>query len=274
MVFDDQAWRTSIDGTGVDRRGGSRGQVSVVCNITAQPDGTHVSVDAELLLSGAVAQFGWTGLINEISAQLIGDFVGCLEAKLRAEPAVAATIAAAPPKGFTLLVRICWRGRRTSSADRKASLQQAHDDDHRNTVSGHAGNATHDRRSTDARPKTHMLVAVRRPSVKRAGGLEPLPRRPARNNENHLRVSPAGQQRGPRRLSASSTILCEVTSSLRYRAEMPRDAVKRRRRPAGEGNRARLVPAARRLGAVAVRHIGAAAFAPCRQVASGGTWHG
>ena len=82
-----------------------------MCNITAQPDGTHVSVDAELLLSGAVAQFGWTGLINEISAQLIGDFVGCLEAKLRAECAVAATIAAAPPKGFTLLVRglLAWQ---------------------------------------------------------------------------------------------------------------------------------------------------------------------
>ena len=104
VVFDDQAWCTSIDGTGVDRRGGSRGRVSVVCNITAQPDGTHVSVDAELLLSGALAQFGLTGLINEISAQLIGDFVGCLEAKLRAECAVAATIAAAPPRGFTLPV--------------------------------------------------------------------------------------------------------------------------------------------------------------------------
>lgn len=108
VVFDDQAWRVTINGTGVDRRGGSRGQVNVVCDITAAAGGTQVNVDADLLLSGTAAQFGRTGLINEISKRLISDFVACLEAKLMAEPEVAATIAAPSPQGFTLLLQSLW----------------------------------------------------------------------------------------------------------------------------------------------------------------------
>ena len=75
----------AIDGKGVDRRGGSRGQVKVAYQLAEAEAGTRVSIDANVMLSGEAAQFGRTGLINEMSNRLIGEFVDCVEAKLSAE---------------------------------------------------------------------------------------------------------------------------------------------------------------------------------------------
>lgn len=108
VLFDDQAWRVTVDGTGVDRRGGSRGQVAIACDITTVSDGAKVNVEADMQLSGTAAQFGRTGLIDEISRRLLRDFVTCLETKISAEPELAATIAAPPPRGFTLLLQSLW----------------------------------------------------------------------------------------------------------------------------------------------------------------------
>lgn len=84
-VETDEAARTGrVDGRGVDRRGGSRGQVKVVYKIDAHPDGSQVTLDAAVTLSGAAAQFGRTGIIKEMSSRLLGEFVQCVEAKLAA----------------------------------------------------------------------------------------------------------------------------------------------------------------------------------------------
>lgn len=74
----------TIEGKGVDKSGGSRGQVKVDYRITTANGGSEVTVDADIHLSGPAAQFGRTGLINEMSKRLIGEFVDCLEAKLGA----------------------------------------------------------------------------------------------------------------------------------------------------------------------------------------------
>lgn len=74
-----------IEGKGVDKKGGSRGQVSVVYTITEEAAGSKVDIDADVTLSGPAAQFGRTGLINEMSKRLIGDFVTCIEGKLGAK---------------------------------------------------------------------------------------------------------------------------------------------------------------------------------------------
>jgi carbon monoxide dehydrogenase subunit G len=109
VVFSEDERIATIEGTGVDSRGGSRGQVKVVCQVEpGVGTGTHVTVEADLLLSGAAAQFGRTGLIDEISRRLIGDFVTCLEAKIIAQPDVAATIQAPKPPGFSLLLHSLW----------------------------------------------------------------------------------------------------------------------------------------------------------------------
>lgn len=99
----------TIEGKGVDQSGGSRGQVKVVYTVASDDQGSRVSVDADILLSGAAAQFGRTGLINEMSKRLIGEFVACLEAKLAAEGQVeASAIAAGEIRGISLFFSSLW----------------------------------------------------------------------------------------------------------------------------------------------------------------------
>lgn len=98
-----------IEGKGVDRTGGSRGQVKVNYRITPEEAGSKVGVDADVTLSGPVAQFGRTGLVNEMSKRLIGEFVQCLEGKLAAEtPAEASQVAAGEVKGISLFFASLW----------------------------------------------------------------------------------------------------------------------------------------------------------------------
>lgn len=106
---DPEAKSAVIEGKGVDRTGGSRGQVKVVYQITPDDGGSKVGVDADVTLSGPVAQFGRTGLVNEMSKRLIGEFVQCLEAKLAADsPAEASTIKAGEVRGISLFFSSLW----------------------------------------------------------------------------------------------------------------------------------------------------------------------
>ncbi len=109
VVADHESRSGAIKGKGVDRRGGSRGQVEVDYRLERAHHATKVSLEADVTLSGAAAQFGRTGLIKEMSIRLISDFVECLEAKLGAESEEeAATITAPDVKGFSLLVSSLW----------------------------------------------------------------------------------------------------------------------------------------------------------------------
>lgn len=109
-VTPDQANRSAlIEGKGVDKKGGSRGQVKVVYTIVEDGDGAKVSIDADVSLSGPAAQFGRTGLINEMSRRLIGEFVSCLESKLEAGTAEEAkAIQAAEVRGLSLFFASLW----------------------------------------------------------------------------------------------------------------------------------------------------------------------
>lgn len=104
---DPAAYTGLIDGKGADRRGGSRGAVKVTYALVEDgPAATKVSVDADVTLSGAAAQFGRGGLINEMSQRLIGEFVACCEAKLAATTVEErAEIKAAEVKGFSLFLQ-------------------------------------------------------------------------------------------------------------------------------------------------------------------------
>lgn len=98
-----------IEGKGVDKRGGSRGQVKLNYSITSSDAGSMVDIDADISLSGPAAQFGRTGLINEISKRLIGDFVECLEGKLSATSEEAASeIRAKEVRGISLFFASLW----------------------------------------------------------------------------------------------------------------------------------------------------------------------
>ncbi|MGI9610559.1 MAG: SRPBCC family protein [Acidimicrobiia bacterium] len=106
---DESAMSAVIDGKGVDKKGGSRGQVKVVYEVADDEEGARVIVNADVTLSGPVAQFGRTGLINEMSKRLIGEFVACLESKLEAGSVdEAAGIKATEVKGISLFFASLW----------------------------------------------------------------------------------------------------------------------------------------------------------------------
>ena len=110
LVVPDPSSRTAtIDGKGVDKSGGSRGQVKVTYSVLPEGTGSKVTVNAVVSLAGPVAQFGRTGLINEMSKRLIGEFVGCLEAKMAAEtPTEAESIKAGEVRGISLFFASVW----------------------------------------------------------------------------------------------------------------------------------------------------------------------
>lgn len=112
-VVPDPATRTGvIDGKGEDRRGKSRGAVKVSYTLAEKtPGSTAVTVDADVQLTGAAAQFGRSGLITEMSTRLIGEFVQCCEGKLAAVTVEErAEIRAAEVKPFRLFLTslIAW----------------------------------------------------------------------------------------------------------------------------------------------------------------------
>lgn len=84
VVYDEPAHRVAMSGKGVDKKGGSRGKMTMDCRLIADDRGTKVVVDADIQLSGAIAQFGRTGIIQEIAAVLIRDFVANVEAAMPA----------------------------------------------------------------------------------------------------------------------------------------------------------------------------------------------
>lgn len=126
----DPAARTgTIEGKGADKKGGSRGSVAVSYAVTdaadvetadaggagaadgdpattdAQGPRTRVTMETDLTLAGPAAQFGRTGLIEEVSRRLLGEFAKCLGARLAAaSPEEAAAIKAADVGAASLLM--------------------------------------------------------------------------------------------------------------------------------------------------------------------------
>lgn len=98
--YDEAARTIVLDGKGVDRKGNSRGKMTMTCAVTpAGAAATKVVVDSDVALSGAIAQFGRTGLIAEVANVLVADFVKNVEATLEpAPPNVPAAAGAAAPR--------------------------------------------------------------------------------------------------------------------------------------------------------------------------------
>ena len=80
--YDEDAKKVEFDGKGVDRKGASRGKMSMLCTLVPEGNATRVDVTADVQLSGSIAQFGRTGLITEIANQLVAEFVRNAEIEL------------------------------------------------------------------------------------------------------------------------------------------------------------------------------------------------
>ncbi len=82
VAYDDAAHSVTANGKGVDRKGASRGKLAMTCTCEAAGDATKVTVDADIQLSGPIAQFGRTSLFNEVAGVLVQSFVQNAEAQL------------------------------------------------------------------------------------------------------------------------------------------------------------------------------------------------
>jgi len=79
---DEAVHSMKIEAKGKDRRGNGTAGADVVATMTEVDEGhTHVRVVTDLAITGKPAQFG-RGIIEDVSNQLLGQFVDCLETKV------------------------------------------------------------------------------------------------------------------------------------------------------------------------------------------------
>jgi carbon monoxide dehydrogenase subunit G len=92
---DEAARRIVIKAEGRDTRGQGNASATVTASLAPAGDGTEVSIDTDLNVTGKVAQFG-RGVMADVSSKLLGEFVTCLETNVLAGPAPDATSAPNP----------------------------------------------------------------------------------------------------------------------------------------------------------------------------------
>lgn len=99
---DDAAREGQIDVHAIDKRGGSQARAQIVYKVAQEGEATAVELVQNVTLSGPLAQFGRTGVIEDINAQMTRQFAECLAEKLAAPASTGdsekqpATIAADP----------------------------------------------------------------------------------------------------------------------------------------------------------------------------------
>jgi len=84
---DEANHHVEISASGRDSRGSGNASAVITADMVADGDGTKVSIATDLKISGKVAQFG-KGMIAEVSAKLIDQFVDCIEQELLGEAIV------------------------------------------------------------------------------------------------------------------------------------------------------------------------------------------
>lgn len=84
QVEPDPTTRTAhVEGSGLDRRGGSRSKLKMNYKVSEAPSGSRVDILADIQLSGPIAQFGRTAVVTETANVLIGEFARNFEKKLQ-----------------------------------------------------------------------------------------------------------------------------------------------------------------------------------------------
>lgn len=109
--------RARVKAQGMDEKGRGGAQADVTFQLAQADQGTRVTIDADLNLSGSIAQYGrGAGIIQATSEQLVGEFANNLERHLSQGAAPSAdggaetgAVAAKPISGFALMLRVFWR---------------------------------------------------------------------------------------------------------------------------------------------------------------------
>lgn len=83
---DDENYRAELKADGRDTRGQGNANATIVAALASTETGTKVTVDTDLAVTGKVAQMG-RGVMADVSAKLLDQFVENLEAMLEADEA-------------------------------------------------------------------------------------------------------------------------------------------------------------------------------------------
>lgn len=98
---DSSQYRAVIDGKGKETRGTGNAAATVTAQLHEDGERTNVTVDTDLKIVGKLAQFG-SGMLQQVSEKLLGQFVESLEAELAAQ----SVPAPATPEGPAAVGRI------------------------------------------------------------------------------------------------------------------------------------------------------------------------
>jgi uncharacterized protein (TIGR03382 family) len=95
VELDRDQHRAIIDGKGKEARGTGNAAATVTAQLHEDGQRTRVTVDTDLKIVGKLAQFG-SGMLQQVSEKLLGQFVESLEAKLASGGAESPATAVAP----------------------------------------------------------------------------------------------------------------------------------------------------------------------------------
>jgi uncharacterized protein len=104
---DDAAKRMVIDAAGADEKGRGQASMLVTATLASMGAGTKVSVNQDVQLSGAAAQYG-RGMISDVTQVLMRQFATNMQTRIDAierGDTSAANATAAPASGFAIGIR-------------------------------------------------------------------------------------------------------------------------------------------------------------------------
>src|SRR5687767_8368985 len=96
---DEENHRAVLQATGRDARGQGTASATIVSTLQEEADGTKVSVETDMKLTGRAAQFG-RGIAQDVATKMLDQFASCLEEEITSGPEEgAAATATAEPTG-------------------------------------------------------------------------------------------------------------------------------------------------------------------------------
>jgi hypothetical protein len=84
---DESGRRAVLRAEGREARGQGTAKATITADLSPDGDGTNVSIVTDLAVTGRVAQFG-RGVLADVSAKLLGQFVTCLEETVLSDSAL------------------------------------------------------------------------------------------------------------------------------------------------------------------------------------------
>ncbi|HLM29851.1 MAG TPA: SRPBCC family protein [Acidimicrobiales bacterium] len=153
---DEAAHRAVLRAEGRETRGQGNANATITARLEPDGDATNVTVVTDLTITGRVAQFG-RGVLADVSAKLLGQFVDCLESKLLAPTPAAAESESASASVSETATSAPSTGPRDIASEGAAASQQA--DRAGETMSWPAGAAA-------ASPPASAANGAERPGVR------------------------------------------------------------------------------------------------------------